>query len=213
MALTNQFVAREYDLTGSEVHASGKVAVISGHNCSFIPFSAWACDHQEEALFPLQAWGQDYVVSITQPLRSEPNVLRVLSGADGNQIHFEPAVQPDVTLNRGDMVEFEASEDFRVTGSDALLVAQFLVGQDYAGINTAGPMGLGDPSLTDEQLLDAMMAHPILINRPIVVTPKGVRLCRPSETVIDILPPQHGEFVKEDGERIVDGHGRRVATA
>ncbi|SCY92665.1 arsenate reductase (glutaredoxin) [Microvirga guangxiensis] len=74
-------------------------------------------------------------------------------------------------------------------------------------------LGLDDPSLTDDQLLDAMMAHPILINRPIVVTPKGVRLCRPSEAVLDLLPPQQGEFVKEDGERVVDEHGRRVATA
>jgi arsenate reductase len=74
-------------------------------------------------------------------------------------------------------------------------------------------LGLGDPGLTDDQLLDAMMAHPILINRPIVVSPKGVRLCRPSEAVLDLLPPQRGEFVKEDGERVVDEHGRRVATA
>jgi arsenate reductase len=74
-------------------------------------------------------------------------------------------------------------------------------------------LGLDDPSLTDDQLLDAMMAHPILINRPIVVTPKGVRLCRPSEAVLDLLPPQQGEFVKEDGERVVDESGRRVATA
>ena len=74
-------------------------------------------------------------------------------------------------------------------------------------------LGLGDPSLTDDQLLDAMLAHPILINRPIVVSPKGVRLCRPSEEVLDLLPPQRGEFIKEDGERVVDEHGRRVATA
>jgi arsenate reductase (glutaredoxin) len=74
-------------------------------------------------------------------------------------------------------------------------------------------LGLGDPSLTDDQLLDAMMTHPILIDRPIVVTPKGVRLCRPSEAVIDLLPSQQGEFAKEDGERVVDEHGRRVATA
>lgn len=73
-------------------------------------------------------------------------------------------------------------------------------------------LGLGDPSLTDDQLLDAMMAHPILINRPIVVTPLGVRLCRPSEEVLDILPnPQRGAFNKEDGERVVDEQGRRVA--
>jgi arsenate reductase (glutaredoxin) len=65
-------------------------------------------------------------------------------------------------------------------------------------------LGLGDTGLSDDQLLDAMMSHPILINRPIVVTSKGVRLCRPSETVIDLLPAQHGAFVKEDGERVVD---------
>lgn len=75
-------------------------------------------------------------------------------------------------------------------------------------------LGLGDPTLTDEQLLDATMAHPILINRPIVVTSMGVKLCRPSEAVLDILPlPQRGAFYKEDGELIVDSAGRRVATA
>jgi arsenate reductase len=65
-------------------------------------------------------------------------------------------------------------------------------------------LGLGDLSLTDDQLLDAMITHPILINRPIVVTPRGVRLCRPSEVVLELLPAQCGEFVKEDGERVVD---------
>ena len=74
-------------------------------------------------------------------------------------------------------------------------------------------LGLGDPNLTDDQIVDAMLAHPILINRPIVVTEKGVRLCRPSEVVLDILPPQQGEFFKEDGERVVDERGRRVGTA
>ncbi len=73
-------------------------------------------------------------------------------------------------------------------------------------------LGLDDPSLTDEQLLDAMMAHPILINRPIVVTPLGVKLCRPSEAVLDVLPlPQRGEFRKEDGELVVDSGGNRVS--
>lgn len=74
-------------------------------------------------------------------------------------------------------------------------------------------LGLGDPALTDERLLDAIEAHPILLNRPLVVTPKGVRLCRPSEAVLDLLPEQRGEFVKEDGERVVDENGRRVGTA
>jgi arsenate reductase len=74
-------------------------------------------------------------------------------------------------------------------------------------------LGLSDPALTDDQLLDAIGAHPILMNRPLVVSPLGVRLCRPSEVVLDFLPVQQGEFVKEDGERVVDEHGRRIATA
>jgi arsenate reductase len=74
-------------------------------------------------------------------------------------------------------------------------------------------LGLGDPSLTDEQLLDAIEAHPVLINRPLVVSPKGVRLCRPSEAVLDLLPEQRGAFAKEDGERVVDEQGRRIASA
>ena len=74
-------------------------------------------------------------------------------------------------------------------------------------------LGLNDLSLSDEALLDAIETHPILMNRPLVVTPKGVRLCRPSETVLDLLPAQRGQFIKEDGERVVDDHGRRVATA
>ena len=71
---------------------------------------------------------------------------------------------------------------------------------------------LDDPSLTDDQLIDAMMAHPILINRPIVVTPRGVKLCRPSEAVLDILSnPQRGTFAKEDGEAVVDTQGSPIA--
>ena len=72
-------------------------------------------------------------------------------------------------------------------------------------------LGLGDPALVDAALLDAMMEHPILINRPIVVSPLGVKLCRPSEAVLDILPAdQQGAFAKEDGEQVVDAAGRRV---
>jgi len=70
---------------------------------------------------------------------------------------------------------------------------------------------LGAPGVTDEQLIEAMLAHPILINRPIVVTPLGTRLCRPSELVLDILPsPQQGAFTKEDGEAVVNAKGERV---
>jgi arsenate reductase len=75
-------------------------------------------------------------------------------------------------------------------------------------------LGLDDPKWSDEQLLDFMLAHPVLINRPIVVTPIGTRLCRPSEEVLDILPlPQKGPFTKEDGEMVIDAEGRRVERA
>jgi arsenate reductase len=72
-------------------------------------------------------------------------------------------------------------------------------------------LGLADPKRTDDELIDAMLAHPILINRPIVVTPLGTRLCRPSEAVLDILPnPNIGPFVKEDGETVINEKGERV---
>jgi arsenate reductase (glutaredoxin) len=72
-------------------------------------------------------------------------------------------------------------------------------------------LGLDDSKWTDAQLIDLMLKHPILINRPIVVTPLGTRLCRPSEVVLDILPsPQRGAFTKEDGEAVIDAEGQRV---
>lgn len=74
-----------------------------------------------------------------------------------------------------------------------------------------GELGLAADHWTDDQLIDQMLAHPILINRPIVVTPWGVKLCRPSELVLDILPlPQKGPFSKEDGERVLNEQGQRV---
>ncbi len=74
-----------------------------------------------------------------------------------------------------------------------------------------GELGLNDPGLSDAQLLDAMLEHPILINRPFVVTQTGTRLCRPSEVVLDILPNTHkGPFTKEDGEQVLNEQGKRI---
>lgn len=73
-------------------------------------------------------------------------------------------------------------------------------------------LGLGDTTLSDDALIDAMVAQPILMNRPLVVSPLGVKLCRPSEAVLDLLPaPQRGAYSKEDGEPVVDASGARVA--
>ncbi|MBC7445414.1 MAG: arsenate reductase (glutaredoxin) [Polaromonas sp.] len=78
--------------------------------------------------------------------------------------------------------------------------------------STYADLGLDNPALGDDALIDALLAHPVLINRPIVVTPLGTRLCRPSEAVLDILPlPQRAAFVKEDGQPVVDTQGARVA--
>ncbi|WEX78430.1 arsenate reductase (glutaredoxin) [Sinorhizobium numidicum] len=72
-------------------------------------------------------------------------------------------------------------------------------------------LGLSNPALSDDELLDAMIKHPILINRPFVVTPMGTRLCRPSEVVLEILPDTHkGSFSKEDGEAVLDPQGKRI---
>ena len=71
-------------------------------------------------------------------------------------------------------------------------------------------LGLDDVSLSDDALLDAMVAHPVLINRPFVFAPAGVRLCRPSEVVLDLLPPCDKPFAKEDGDLVIDADGRRV---
>ena len=73
-------------------------------------------------------------------------------------------------------------------------------------------LGLADETLSDDALFDAMVAHPILINRPLVVSPMGVKLCRPSEAVLDLLPTrQQGAFAKEDGEQVIDAAGQRIA--
>ena len=72
-------------------------------------------------------------------------------------------------------------------------------------------LGLDDPGVSDDTILDAMAAHPILLERPVVISPKGARLCRPSEKVLGLLPPMpKGEFRKEDGERILDAEGKPV---
>ena len=109
-------------------------------------------------------------------------------------------------------------EYLKTPPSRALLVALI----DRAGISPRdllrekgtpyAELGLGDAALSDDALVDAMIAHPILINRPLVVSPLGVKLCRPSEAVLDLLPaPQRGTFAKEDGETVVDASGRRIA--
>jgi len=129
-----------YDLTGTVVSSTAPVAVLGGHNCSFVPYSTWACDHLEETMLPLETWGKEFVVGRTKPQNDptfttdpEPNVIRVMSGADGNNITFNPpqSLGASVTLQKGEWREFLATGDFEVIGSDAISVAQHVVGQNY----------------------------------------------------------------------------------
>ena len=140
-------VGTDGDLTGTSVRASGRVAVVSGHDCAFVPHHRWACDHLEEALFPLEAWGKEMYVTPSKPIRGEPNVFRILSGSDGNRLVFAPSVHGDVTLNSGEYIEFKSSEGFKVQAEGAIMVAQFLVGQDYEGYGRAGVNSIGDPAM------------------------------------------------------------------
>ncbi|GGE80403.1 arsenate reductase (glutaredoxin) [Sphingomonas prati] len=121
-------------------------------------------------------------------------------------------------LIRNAGIEPHVVEYLKTPPSRALLVALI----ERAGITARellrekgtpyAELGLGEASLSDDALVDAMIAHPILINRPLVVSPMGVKLCRPSEAVLDLLPePQRGAFAKEDGAQVVDESGRRVA--
>ena len=123
-----------------------------------------------------------------------------------------------LALIRNTGVEPEVIEYLKNPPSRDKLLA--LVGQMGTGVRALlrqkgtpfDELGLGDETLTDDALLDAIAAHPILMNRPIVVTPLGTRLCRPSEAVLDILPlPQRAAFAKEDGERLVNDQGERLA--
>lgn len=142
-------VGPEFDLTGSVISSTGAVSVIGGHNCAFVPSNIWACDHLEEALFPLEAWGSQFVVSVTEQQRTgEPNIVRVLSAADNNQLTFEPAsvVSQSVVLNRGESFEFQTTSDLQVTGTGPLMVGQFLVGQNFSG--TVQGAEVGDPSFS-----------------------------------------------------------------
>lgn len=138
----------DYDLTGTEIRASAPVSVIGGHNCTFVPFDRWACDHLEQATFPAESWGRDFLVGATQPLRGEPNVIRVIAANEGTRVRFEPPLFEEQTLGRGEWFRTELDSAVRVIADGPIAVQQLLVGQDYAGIGTSGRGGNGDPSMS-----------------------------------------------------------------
>lgn len=138
----------------------------------------------------------DVVISHNPACGTSRNTLALIRNAGIEPVIIEYLKTPP---SRGELVDLIARAGLSVREAIRIKGAPFY------------ELGLDDPKLTDDRLLDAMLAQPILINRPFVVTPLGVRLCRPSEIVLDILPlPQKGPFQKEDGELVVDAAGKRV---
>jgi hypothetical protein len=142
---------REYDLTGTRIRAQGRVSVIAGHDCAFLPYNRWACDHIEESMFPLEAWGRDVLVGVSEAVACQPtvpNMARVVAASDDTRVTFTPAVHEPVTLSAGDYVDLEFTQDFNVTGNKAIMVGQFLLGQEYEGMDSAPSFAKGDPSMS-----------------------------------------------------------------
>jgi hypothetical protein len=136
------------DLTGTTIESSQPVAVFVGHDCTTVPSDRPACDHLEEQLLPDETWGRDYVVSALRDRGpGVPYVVRILSRTDDNAITFEPEdVHEPATLARGQLLQFQTNRHFRVRGSGAFLVTQFMIGQGPA----TGGTGAGDPAMVQE---------------------------------------------------------------
>jgi hypothetical protein len=149
----------DWDLTGSEVISTERVAVFGGHNCTFVPYNRWACDHLEQQIFPVESLGAELFVPATHPLRmGEPNLLRIVAAGATAHVMFDPPLDDgtvSVDLTRGQYTEHEIRSDVWVRAQalemDApILGAIFLVGQNYLGFNTIGssPFAVGDPAMS-----------------------------------------------------------------
>lgn len=151
------------DLTGSRVRANGPIAVFTGHDCTNVPAERTACDHLEEQLFPAATWGRRYAVTALRDRVADPDetsVVRVVSQADNNTLHFEGISTPpecDRRLDAGDFCEFETSGSFIVTGDRPLMVAQFMIGlshppqcQAIGAVTTERDDCVGDPAMVFE---------------------------------------------------------------
>jgi hypothetical protein len=136
------------DLTGTIIKADQEVAVFGGHNCTFVPFDKWACDHLEEQLIPVHAMGKKYVAAHTASSGKDPNTYRVVSAVGENVVSFDPPVHAPVNLARGQWVEFTTDKNFKATGSGRFALVQFIVGQNYSDpVPNPGTEGAGDPAM------------------------------------------------------------------
>lgn len=187
-----------FDLTGTEIRSSGPLAVFVGHDCTFIPYDRWACDHLEEQLIPVEALGNDAFLPITEPLRAgEPNVVRVVSLEGGNEIRFEPPItpgEPPRVLDRGAWIEVELTEARWVRGTGPVLGALFLVGQNYAGLGSVTGPAVGDPAMAlavpsaqFRSRYDFLAPSTYTRSAATVVAPMGARVVV-DETLVTLTP-------------------------
>jgi len=134
------------DLTGTVIKSDRAVAVYAGHNCTFVPFDKWACDHLEEAIFPTSVMGKRYIGSHTTSSGNDPSLYRVVSAAGENIISFDPPVHGTVKLEKGKWVEFTTKQDFEVKGTGRFALAKFMVGQNYSNLSP-GKGAPNDPAM------------------------------------------------------------------
>lgn len=200
----------DYDFTGSLVEADKPVAVIGGHDCTFVPYDKRACDHLEESIFPVEALGQDLLVTSPQDvgsITSAPGTpayqfVRVLSAVDNNKITFDPsAVHPDVTLNAGKWIEIgPVSGDFHIKADNKILVAQYVAGQEFLGNANAGDPAMSVAIPTEQYRLEYTFLAPstYTYNFVNIVAPNGATI------VLDGTPVAASEFhgIGQSGFRV-----------
>jgi hypothetical protein len=167
------------DLTGTTVSASLPVAVFAGHNCTFMPYYAWACDHLEEMMFPLETWGNDFVMtapSHPQGTGVVPTMYRVLAMAPDTTVTFDPAVYATTTLQAGGLLQFESDQDFRISsGTKQIYVTQTLMGQDYFTSSDSGDpaMGSGVPVFQARSVYTFLTPDTYTYNFVNIIAPTG----------------------------------------
>lgn len=194
------------------------MAVIGGHDCAFVPFDRWACDHLEEQLFPVESLGASALVAPTSSLRGEPNILRIVSASADNTIEFVPPIALPIVLGLGEHAEVELHEGVRITGTGPFLASYFLVGQEWNGLGTAGRNAVGDPSMS-LAIPDAQYRRSYVFLAPDtytqtwidVIAPDGLRVVL-DRTVVTNWSPITGTGWSHASVRIQPGVHRIDAT-
>ncbi|MCO4772820.1 MAG: IgGFc-binding protein [Deltaproteobacteria bacterium] len=202
------------DLTGTVIEANNPVAVFAGHVCTFVPYYEWACDHLEEAMMPLETWGNTIAVSApTFPggTSRAPTWVRIISVTEGNLLRFDPPIQPDQFLDAGGILEFEADEHFVVAAGSPILVTQFMQGQQALGAEEGDPsMGVAVPTSQWRHEYDFLTPDTYVWNHLGVVTTEGAQVYLDSQLVMDWEPV--GESGLVVSRLLIEPGGHRIVS-